>query len=317
MPTTSPPPLVRHLARVPVPPPYVHRGVTIHSFSVPAPRERLQALCDAWFKEPTKGEVCYRPLLSQIFVLAANIDEIQPGNPQYAGMGRTSEVDVGLWALVVRTQPFSLVPRWLPIRLLVDSADAVVVGREVYGFQKEQGRLIVPAVAPSPGPFVVQANVTEAEGDRLAWKEMIRVEAVGEPVPAGPPDWNTLEQATEAFREFLLARSDGAKEGIAVDATVASLSLGLPPFAFLKQVMAADGTDRACYQAVLEGHASLLKFRRGGFTPDQYQLQISSYYSHPFESILGIGGQTQSVGRAVWAQFDFTVNEGTVLHEHA
>lgn len=313
MTTPSLPPMVRHLARAPVPPPYLHSGVSIHSFSVPVPGEKLQALCDAWFKESTGGAICYRPLLNRVFVLSANIEEIQPANPVFAGMGRTSEQDVGIWALVVRTKPFTPEPRWLPIRLLVDSADAVVVGREVYGFQKEQGRLAVPLDAPSAGPFTVQASVTLSAGDRLAWKEILRIESTG---AAAPPasDWKSIEEASAAFLRFLTAEATDVLDEIGLAAAAAGLALGLPPFAFLKQVMAVDGTDRACYQAVLEGYSKLIRFRRGGFTPNRYTLQFTSTYSHPFEDILGIDAVARDVGHAVWAQFDFLVDEGKVLY---
>jgi hypothetical protein len=306
--------MVRHLARAPVPPPYMHRGVSIHSFSVPVPGGALQALCDAWFKESTGGEVCYRPLLDRVFVLSANIDEIQPADPAYADMGIASEQDVGLWALVVRTTPFAPVPRWLPIRLFVDSADAVVVGREVYGFQKEQGRLVVPPGAPSAGPFVVEANVTQAPGDHLAWKQILRIDPVGAPGPA-QAGWQSIGEVAQAFYEFLVSEALDAKDPFVLDLVAAGLSLDLPPFAFLKQMMAVDGTDRACYQAVLESDSRLVTFRGGGFTAQRYTLQLTSTYSHPFEQYLGIDGKPIDVGRAVWAQFDFSVNAGSVLHE--
>src|SRR5689334_483558 len=118
---TSQPPLVHHLARVCVPPPYVHRGVKVHAFPIEVARARLQDLCDAWFAAPSGGTVRYRALLSVVFLIVVNIDEIAPGSPAHADEGRTPEIDLGLWTLVARTEPFSLVPRWLPLRLLVDS----------------------------------------------------------------------------------------------------------------------------------------------------------------------------------------------------
>jgi hypothetical protein len=310
-------PLVRHLACVAGPPPYIHRQAKVHSFPMHVDRDRLQALCDAWFEVPSRGSVRYRALLPYVFILVAHIGEISASNPAKGPSGRTSEIDLGLWTLVARIAPFSIVPRWLPLRLLVDSSAAVVVGREVYGFQKELGVLEVPGQAPCNGPFVAIGLVTPNEGDMTCWQEVIRVESVGQSSSAGSQEWKSLDEANDAWREWLAPRLEHrqmSRENNEI--MLAAAMLQLPAFAFLKQIMTADGRDNACYQAVLEGHASLLAFRGGGLNTDRFRARVNSYYSHPFQSVLGItSGAWHDVGHGIWSDFDFAMNDASVLFE--
>lgn len=308
--------LVNHFARVPVPPPYEHRGACVHSFSLAAPLQSLQKLCDAWFDEASSGAVTYTVILPTLFVLVANIAEVQPGDPTHADLGITSEIDVGLWLLALRTKPFSSVPRWIPVRLLVDSADAVVVGREVFGFPKELGRMTIPSTAPSAGPFVVQGFVTPAPNRHMAWRDVINIRSVA-PIGPAEPVWASIEEATQAVVSDLVGQMDfGLVSGlISAAAMSAGFRPGLFPFAFLKQFMAIDQPERACHQSIVEAQSSLRAFKRGGFTRERYEIQISSYHTHPFHQFLGIAQGWQPVGRAIWSEFDFMVEAGTVLHE--
>lgn len=314
---TSQPPLVHHLARVCVPPPYSNRGVKVHGFPIAVERDRLQDLCDAWFAAPSGGAVRYRALLSAVFILVVHIDEIAPENPAHADEGRTPEIDVGLWTLVARAEPFSLVPRWLPLRLLVDSADAVVVGREVYGFPKELGRCDVPPSAPSRGPFAVAGNVTPYPGDVMRWSDVLRVEPTDAPPLPRPAVWRTITEANVAWQLWLSTHLDPAVFDVETrQSMIKAASLQLLPFLFLKQTIAASGRDSTCYQAVIEASPSLRVFRLGGVNPASFRAQVSSYQSHPFESVLGIpSGAWLDVGHGIWADLDFTMGEGNVLFD--
>jgi hypothetical protein len=314
---TRQPPLVHHLARVCVPPPYIHRGVKVHAFPIGVGRDRLQDLCDAWFAGPSSGALRYRALLSAVFIVAVNIDEIAPGNPAHADEGRTPEIELGLWTLAARTEPFSPVPRWLPLRLLVDSADAVVVGREVYGFPKEFGRCNVPSTAPSRGPFAAAGHVTPTPGGVMTWSDVLRVEPThAAPLPR-PAVWHTIEEANVAWQLWLATHLDpGAVDAATRQSMIAAASLQLLPFLFLKQTISESGQDSSCYQAVVEASPSLRVFRLGGVNPDSFRAQVYSYPSHPFASVLGIrSGTWLDVGHGIWADLDFTMGEGRVLFE--
>ena len=113
--TVTPPRYVQHGSRSMPPPPYVHRGAKVHSFAVGAERDLVQQLCDIWFKEASGGAIEYRVLSRWLFVVCVNIDSVASDHPDYRDSGHMSEIDIGIWALVVRTKPFSLWPRWLPV----------------------------------------------------------------------------------------------------------------------------------------------------------------------------------------------------------
>lgn len=318
MTTKKPTPMVNYFARTPVPPDYLHLGARVHSFPIPVDRGNLQKLCDEWFNKPSGGAVTYRVLLSRIFILTANIASIQPEKASYTDLGRASEIDVGMWILVLRTTPLSALPRWLPIRLFVDSGDAVVVGREVYGFPKEMGKCTVPATVPSSGPFAVDAFVTHQPNDVMKWLNVITVDSLGAPAGPPPPVWTTVEEATRELVASVVKDAGFGALDVAVQEAIMvrfSLSIGTLPFAFLKQFMSVNGSNNACYQAMLEAPADVVAFRRSGFTPDEYEITITSHHSHRFDTFLGLKPGPYKVGRGIWSDFDFSMKGGTVLFE--
>lgn len=318
MTTKKPTPMVNHFARTPVPPDYLHLGARVHSFSIPVDRGHLQKLCDEWFSKPSGGVVTYRVLLPAIFILTANIASIEPEQAPYKDLGRASEIDAGIWMLVLRTAPLSALPRWLPVRLFVDSADAVVVGREVYGFPKEMGKCIVPATAPSSGPFAVDAFVTHQPNDVMKWLNVIAVNSLGAPAGPLPPVWTTVEEATHELVQSVVNDPGFGALDVSLREAISEgfgLAIGTLPFAFLKQFMSVDGSNNACYQAMLEAAAKVVAFRRGGFTPDEYEITITSHHTHRFDTFLGLKPNPYKVGRGIWSDFDFSMKAGAVLFE--
>jgi hypothetical protein len=152
----------------------------------------------------------------------------------------------------------------------------------------------------------------------MQWLNVITVNAVGRPAGPPPPVWTTVEEATQELVDSMVADADfGALDVGVKEALTAGfrLSIGSLPFAFLKQFMNVDGSNNACYQAMIEAPAKVVGFRRGGFTPDKYEVTITSHHTHRFDKFLGLTTGPHQVGRGVWSDFDFSMRTGSVLFE--
>ena len=310
--TATPPRYVQYGSRLMPPPPYVHRGAKVHSFAVSADLALVQQLCDVWFKEPSGGAIEYRVVSPWLFVVCVNIDRVGSDHPDYQDSGYMSEIDIGIWALVLRTKPFSLLPRWLPIQLFVDSAPAAFVGREVYGFPKQLGRFTVPGNAPASGPFRIKGFVVPTPNSAAAWKDVIGIRPIVGSADDNVATWSTLEEAYDALIERLGSSlvSDTFPTAKRLRQAFAIWSI---PMVFLKQFLDVHDTTAASYQGIVEAEAGILAFRRGGFTPSRFELNVSSYYTLPFAATLGLRGGWQDVGHGMWSDFDFVMRDGSIL----
>jgi hypothetical protein len=250
-----------------------------------------------------------------VFVVCVHIDSVSSDHPQYRNSGYTPEIDVGLWALVIRTKPLSLIPRWLPLLLFVDSAPAAFIGREVYGFPKQVGRLTVPGTAPASDPFHVQGLVIPTPGSMADWRDVISIRPIPGSEDASVPTWDSLEEAWDG-----LVSSAREKDGFAggpyfpdMQHLREALHLGAIPMAFLKQFLDVHDVTRACHQSIVEASADTVRFRRAGFTRSRFELEVRSYYSLPLDTVLGLQSGWKDVGHAMWSDFDFVMGDGDIV----
>jgi hypothetical protein len=288
----------------------------MYSFAVNGDRALIQRLCNEWFQAPSGGEVEYTVLTQRLFVTSVSVASVSPGDPKYGALGTMPEIDLGIWALVIRTKPAEMWPRWLPLQLFVDSGGAAFVGREVYGFPKQLGRLRAPKTAPSSEPFVVKTQVpTEKPAPNPTWREVIHVRPIASQQEASATSWASLEEAHNSLIQ-LAATIDRGLIGT-VFPTLGdfqdSLVPGLMRMVFLKQFLEVTGASRACYQAIVEGSTRVVSFRSGGFTAQQYEINVQSCGSQPFESVLGLKPGWQKIGHGIWLNFDFAMQDGETL----
>lgn len=297
--------------------PYVQTGCKMTNFIANGKLASLEQVCDRWFNEPSGGAVRYVPLLDRVMVSFADMESVQSGDPQDHGRGRVAEKDVTVWLLLMRVKPFSLLPRWFPIHLFVDSAPALITGREVFGFPKEIGRMVFPNSHPPNSDLVCDtfgfANVNDPN-QFGGWLEIIHAKPLGE---AGAGD-ETLFETTDALFSYLV---NGLFEmgNLASIPGFQSLGLlqslwpsGLMRMVFLKQFPDAADNTKAVYQAILETDANVTHFRSGGLH-GSWELDLRSLGSHPLQTELGVAPGFHAVGPALCLDFDFVVEKAELI----
>ena len=288
--------------------------VVMHNFCVKADEAKLQAWLDKTFATPSGGAVRYKAVGSKVFLGVAEIGKLTMVAPGGPSKGYTSEIDVAIWILAQREDDGFFALRWIPAYLFVDTGQALVSGREVWGFPKQLGRFNFSPPARDPGG----ARTFSAEG--------MVVSPFG---PDSPSRWATMFEARP-----ISAKPGGGKGGVlatleglakaAVDrltedvATIAgklqtALGAGSITMAFLKQFPDAARPASACYQAVVEAEARVIQLRGSGLTDDHYEVRITTFDSHPYLSELGISSDWQPVGQAMWTDFDFEQDLGAEI----
>jgi hypothetical protein len=303
-----------------IPPPYQFKNVGIHNFLIPANIAKLQSLCDRALNFPTHRRITYRVAMPYVLLAFVNNARLYSLNPQYQKTGWISEVDVGFWIPTLAYEMVGGVPIpqrlvWFMPYLFVDNASAMVAGREIYGFHKMAGELVVPSIESPADFFAVETMGIKQFAPESQWTRhrLLEVRCINSNVESPPQThWTTLEDASRQVGQlFAHTQGEWVGKAFAVAARFFKFStLETIPIVFLKQFRDVQDCSRACYQAIVEAKATVNSFQGGGLLSGRYELVIHHLDSHPLAENLGLKVGQQPTTGAFWLNYDFTMETG-------
>lgn len=297
-------------------PPLQLNGATMYSFVVPADLGALQKICDEQLNA-VAGPGTYKPLLPIVAIVCADIADSFSTVPPDSEKGWMSERDFGVWIPVVRDGKIG----WYLPYVFVDNVAAMLTGREVFGFFKQTATLMMPPSPSAPGAFSVDALVIpkfspESQAQVLRLMTMTSTEDV--PAPAGSWAGDVKKAFEDVFFEVKALIKDVRGLPISMwdlmkNALEEAIS-GNVPMVFLKQFRDATDPTKACYQAVIEAPAHLVKLHDGWFT-HPHDITIVPADSHPIATECGLASGTLRSAIAFWCKMDFVMEAGKVVAE--
>jgi hypothetical protein len=296
------------------------------SWMLDADWDALVALCDRAFKEPSGGRVVVRPILPMVACVSAEIRHGCSADALDGNKGWARERDLGFWIPVARGRlqddgdfEIEQIGWYLPY-LFIDSAAAVLLGRETYGFAKSLATCDMPANAMEPSRFRVETQIlsTFTRATEARVEELYKLERTdGGPLGA-------LVTSVDSFRDMVveasgkLVRHFVGRSHLPVPTWQLARNLynalaeGLVPMFFLRQFRDVAAPERACYQAIIEASCDITAWHGGGFV-DEHVLTIRDCASHPLRRDLGLPHGAIETGFGFWAEFDFVVGLGKEL----
>ncbi len=296
-------------------PPLELNGATMYSFVVGADLAALQAICDQQLNAVC-GPGTYKPLLPIVAIVCADITDSYSTVPPDSEKGWMSERDFGVWIPVVRDGKIG----WYLPYVFVDNVAAMVTGREVFGFFKQTATLMMPPEPKAPGAFSVDALVIaefSPESQAQVLRLMTMTSTENAPAPAGswtgPSDlfedvFGKVRAMVGDVKHLPISLWDLLKNALG------ELVTGDVPMVFLKQFRDAVDPTKACYQAVIEAPAHLVKFHGGWFT-HPHDITIVPVDSHPIAKECGLPPTTFRAELGFWCQMDFLMKTGVVIAE--
>ncbi len=296
------------------------------SWLIDADWDALSALCDKAFAEPSGGAVVVRPILPAVAVVSAEIRTGGSIDAVDVNKGWARERDLGFWIPVARGRldddgdfDIEQIGWYLPY-LFIDSAAAVLLGRETYGFAKSLAICDMPDGEHEPSRFRVETQMLRTfERDTEARvEELYRLErSDGGPLGALASSIDSFTDMVAAGTRQLVKHFFGRTHlpmptwELARN-LYASLREGLVPMFFLRQFRDVAHPERACYQAIIEAACDLTAWHGGGFL-DEHLLSIVDTASHPVRRDLGLPDGVIETGFGFWCEFDFVVGLGREL----
>lgn len=317
--------------------PYNLKNTSIYGFVLEGSLEKLQKLCDKYFNEPAGGKVQYRPATNYVLLTLATIDSLGSREQPDSEKGKCFEEEAIFWVIAVAGK--QLGPSFIGERLvcympyiLVNDSPILVAGREVYGICKEIGYFQIPQPEQEPEFFAVDTLVwkefspqTRSQKSRLL--EVLRVDKGQE--NGANHTLNNLDEIMAEIRKLIFQHAGNLE----IPGWSWSLPLSiLETLTYqsatglcLKQFRDAEDGSRACYQAIIEVLMKMSQYYGGkilssGDVGGKYEVKFYNAASHPIVEELGLqkvhsqpGSVTVPVKLAYWLNFDFTVENGTVI----
>ncbi len=317
-------PYVESAADLVFQPPFNIDDVTVTGFVVMGDRSKIDAYCAQRLNLPG-SPVEYQALLPVVFVTFISLGHMQSVNPPDSGKGFLSEKEADFWVLLAaghRTASGAFVADrcvWHVPYLWVDSPQALLAGREVFGFPKHLGRFVMAENWREPDLLQAFAGVYDpfAPGTQFAERLILAARRTG-PFKAGlgaASHWaGALGLWLGTFKDLhggLILPGLGE-----LRSALKSLILHQQTLVFLKQFRDAADPRLACHQEILEADVALDCFRGGGVINAPYEVEVPDSPSLPVAAQFGVGGERRenrvasNALIAYWADLDFTLGCG-------
>ena len=143
-------------------PPAHQEGVRMYGFAVPARQPLLSAFCDRTFNRPTNGLLCVRPVSDWMLLSFSAIGRVSAASSPDSVLGGGSYREVMLWFPAVDERRGDV--RWAIPYMFVDRGAPMSTGREVFGFPKQFGRVLMTSSRYAPESLPVFGDAIEVFG---------------------------------------------------------------------------------------------------------------------------------------------------------
>ncbi len=286
-------------------PPYLGRGVLMQAGLLTANATKLDALVNH-----TLGQVDpalrFQAVGDKVLFAALYADRMSSDHPEDRQFGSVPEIDIGLWVLTWGGRDGRNSLRWMPAFIFVDSATAMMTGRELYGYPKHFGRMIRRSVGD--GDFAVSLRATAFQKrdphEIGREREILRIERAS---GAGAGEHDTgLPKVLGLLRQ----RVDPSGEWAADIETLAPPFIGMP-MVFLRQMRDVTAADQVQAREIASTTVAPTTIRGGGFAGD-HQLVLAPQATFAIGQTLGCPAAIP-LELPFWTRFDFRVDRGVRL----
>jgi len=298
--------------------PYAIGGVTGYGFAVDGDLAKMQALCDRTLN--LNPGTRYRVVSKTVFITFFRMQRLASTVPADAAQGYFSETELNFTLLLAAEKKVG--PIFVPERLVwhmpylwVNSNQAMIAGRDVYGFPKQYGTISMPLAPGQPALFSAAGEVLHTFNPQTQG-------AVFPIVTARRTDAQSLEldsplgTVEAAFAELLAEAIRIPNPLLFAETALADLTAKhLLALVFLRQLPSIVDADCACYQSIAEASYDLTKFHGAGFLKGDYEVEIFKHDSVPIAEELGFAA-TDAAGNArlkphasYFAGIDFTFSQ--------
>ena len=295
--------------------PYTFRNAEMAVFTLDADQSKLQDICDKYLNNTDVTETRYEVVSSMVFVVFLSMEFRKKENPV---VGWMPENEVSFWIKIKADGSdifVDLATAFTPY-LFLDNYYAIVMGREVYGFRKQQAKF-----TPSSG-FNIQA--LELDLNMVAFKDLnlesvaqdeyflsIKHFADASKEQSAPKTKEEAQQAVaqklkgqieamlkERLKSLTKIEKEVAEEVEKLITKVEERAVNEflcflvneigPKWVFLKQFRDNVNTEEACFQSIIKVPVKATRCIDFGLLDGRYEFHLNQLASHPLAEEFGL-----------------------------
>lgn len=290
-------------------PPCRMRNAMMYGFFIEGSYEQISRYVDCSLNSVESKDFYFKAVSSYCLLTFTDIENIASKVAPFRDYGWMQETDIIVWlpvAKVNKTDQKVTHLYWYPAFIAVNNINALINGRETWGYNKYQCRYEMPSNYKSADYFSMNVETFQpfSPDTQMAWHELLNVKRVSD-------DDTWFEELVEIGHEIsqLLHASCGDLD---MDMSTDLLKQFLTGFKNpqMDQVLFKqfpDGfADNAVYKAVVHSPSKVKKIHNMGFLKNEYQVTVNRLDAFPLDEMFGvkIGMQQAMLPYYVCMDFD-------------
>lgn len=297
-------------------PPFKTDPVDFYGFILDADIDRLSAVCDKYLNAPL-DRVCdnrrFVPAGGFVLVACIDIPKMYSSTKPYSDWGWFKEKEIGFWILVIDQDTKEMY--WHMPYMWVDNPYAMAMGRELYGFPKGLGEIMLPGTPDKPDQFALNTLVLpvfSAQQEGVV-ERLVSIEKTSRTVNHGAIIENFDTLLSQLFKLMREEEEIGFAE-LVVNEWEDFLHKKMP-MVFLKEFRDAADPANACYQSIVETKPSARNVQNLRIFDKAFDITIFPCASHPIVSDLGLKlnkNNKLTSNISFHTNFEFEIGTGTV-----
>ncbi|TMP34287.1 acetoacetate decarboxylase [Pseudoalteromonas rubra] len=270
-------------------PPCRMLNAMMYGFFVKGKIEKIQAFFDATLNSVPNETNTYKAISSHCLLTFTDIENIASKVPPFSNYGYMQETDIIIWvpvAEVCKNTSRMTHLYWYPAFITVNNINALINGRETWGYNKYLCRYEMPADRRHADHFSLSLETFQPydPNKKMAWYELLSIDRVAD-------DDTWFEEAVEISKEVAELLHESASE---IDISSEFIKQLLTGFTnpmldqiFFKQFPDGFATN-SVYSAVVHSPSEVKKLHKLGFLKDEYKVTFNQVDAFPLEDMFGI-----------------------------
>ena len=300
--------LYQHFAGNPIAkPPCRMINAMMYGFFIEGTYIAIQSFVDKTLNTVDSSEFHFKALSSYCLLTFTDIENIASKVEPFKSYGWMQETDVIIWLPIAKIDNSNNKMThlyWYPAFITVNNINALVNGRETWGYNKYQCRYEMPQSYKNPEHFSLSLETFNpfTPETKMAWHELLSIDKFTD-------DDSWFEELLEIGHEVADLLHSSCDE---IDISPSLLKQFLSGFKHpqMDQILFKqfpDGfAEKAVYKAVVHSPSEIKKIHKLGFLKDEFKVTINRIDAFPLNDMFGIeiGEQTAKLPYYVCMNFD-------------
>ncbi|MEQ2354771.1 acetoacetate decarboxylase [Pseudoalteromonas piscicida] len=287
-------------------PPCRMLNAQMYGFFVKGNKSTIQTYVDKTLNSVSSSEFVFRALTDWCLLTFTDIENIASKVPPFSHYGYMQETDVIIWLPILQVNLETLKAEhlyWYPAFISVNNINALINGREIWGYNKYLCRYEMPDSFGDPLNFSLSLE-TFKEFDpnvKMAWHELLSIQ----PEDDGE-SW--LKEVLEVGEEIAELFKDSVSD-LDVDSQFLKQFLSGFTHPQMDQILFKqfpDGhAEKSVYSAVVHSPSEVKKIHKIGFIKDDLSLNLQRMDAFPLDKMFGIPLGKSEVKLPYFVKMDF------------